>query len=709
MQDAPVKPLARLREDVVLHRGRRRGGGAPTIVLHDPASNAHFELGWLEYELITRWGLGTEAAIVAAVRSETTLVPRPEDVQALARFLTANGLVRVTAKEILAAMAGAAHPGMGRRLARLLSSVLFRRLPLVAPQAMLVRGLWLARPFFTRAFLVLMVLLLGVALHLVSLEWSAFRAGLAAIASPEAIAGILAALAIGKSLHELAHAFATVRHGGEVTSMGVSLIMLWPVLYTETSSAWTLPDRSKRMEIAAAGVLAEGCLAIVALLAWPLIDPGPMRNAVQFAAGTLVLMSLVVNLNPLMRFDGYFLLSEALAFDNLHPRAVAMLQSCARLVFAGHRAPSPEPELRLPQRGALALFGAAVLVYRITLYAGITLMISRVLAPAFALPLAGAVIAAFLIAPLAAEMASWLKLAQAAKGRLLGASRVALMLAPIVLVIILPWRSSVTMPAIYEGGRILDVYAPEPALVKTVLGRLGDQVATGTSLLRLAAPDVEQRLDALRQRANALERTIELKRGRSDFHEALAVGEAELLRIGVEVQGLMSRLARLDLRSPSPGVIELLATGLAAGRWVSREEPLVRIVAARETTATGFADERDIGLIRPGARAALLLDGLPDRVIGAVVESVFQEGLTELDNPLLASINGGPVIVRQGAANALLPESALYKVRLALVAADGHELPMIETRGFARIETEPRSLANRLIERLIGLWRREVG
>ncbi len=172
----PAKPvrLPPLREELTLDPGPRTPEGAPTWTLCDPATNRFFRLGWAEFEMLARWGLGDMAAIARAVTAETTLAVAPEDVESFARFLWAHSLLHVQGEEAVARLLQTAARGRPHWAVWLLKNYLFFRVPLVRPDRMLDRLRPLADVLFGRVFLTLSALAGIVGVALVARQWDAF-------------------------------------------------------------------------------------------------------------------------------------------------------------------------------------------------------------------------------------------------------------------------------------------------------------------------------------------------------------------------------------------------------------------------------------------------------------------------------------------------------------------------------------------------------
>src|SRR5262249_2613082 len=150
-------------------------------------------------------------------------------------------------------------------------------------------------------------------------------------------------------------------------------LVLWPYLYTDVGETWKLSDRRKQFVIAAAGMAAELSLAIFSTLAWALAPEGALKSMLFVLASSTWLITLAINASPFMRFDGYFLLSDALDFPNLHERAGACARWWLRTTFFRLPETMPEPGLEPRQVRWLAAFALVTWAYRFTVFIGIAI------------------------------------------------------------------------------------------------------------------------------------------------------------------------------------------------------------------------------------------------------------------------------------------------------------------------------------------------
>ena len=177
-----------------------------------------------------------------------------------------------------------------------------------------------------------------------------------------------------KVIHEMGHALTAKRYGCRVPSMGIALLVLWPVLYTDVTETWKLVSRRQRLAVGLAGVTAELVFAVFATLAWSFLPDGPVRGAAFILATTSWIATLLLNLSPFMRFDGYFVLSDWLEMPNLHARAFAIARWWLRERLFGLGEPPPE-ELPPGRRRFLIVFSFATWFYRVTVFLGIAVLV----------------------------------------------------------------------------------------------------------------------------------------------------------------------------------------------------------------------------------------------------------------------------------------------------------------------------------------------
>jgi putative peptide zinc metalloprotease protein len=691
--------LPPLRDDLRLFAAAPERDGSPAWVIQDPVRNRFFRIGWLEFEMLTRWDAGSPEALAEQISAQSPLAPSADDVASLVEFLARNQLVRATSAGDSARLSAIRARQQPSRLRWLLRNYLFFRVPLVRPARFLEATLpyvaFVYRPGF-QLFLIVATLL-GIALA--ARQWDVFTHTLINAFTLSGILGFLAALALGKCVHELAHAYTATRYGVRVAHMGVAFMVLWPLLYTDTGESWKLPDRRQRLAIAIAGVTAELALAGLATLAWSLTPDGGLRQGLFFLASTSWVLTLTINASPFMRFDGYFVLSDAVDVPNLHERSFAQARVFLRRVLLG--LPDAYPEVFAPRmRAWLIVFAFAAWIYRLMVFVAIALAVYHFFFKALGVILLAVELGWFVVTPIMSELKIW----WARRSEMPNSRRVVWMTlaAGIVALLVIPWRQDVHAPAVLRADRQQLIYSPLPGRI-AVAPRAGP-VQAGSTLLTLDSPDIRGRARVSRASAESFIAQLERLPGVRQGEEKRARLASELAREQATVRGEMAELARLEIKAPFAGQVLDVDSDIAAGTWVAPSQPLGILVDPATWTAEALVPEADLARIAVGDRARLYLPRDPLTRLDSVVVAIDTARASALPDAVLADTYGGPIeTVKE---KKLVPRAALYRVRLRL---DAPPPAARVARVTAIIEGRRESLAADWMRALSALFIREAG
>ncbi|MBF0142153.1 MAG: biotin/lipoyl-binding protein [Magnetococcales bacterium] len=676
--------LPPLREDLDLLPGGRERGGSPVWILHDRPRNRFFRLGWAESVLLRLWSrAGDAATLVALVGSETTLRLDAAAVMRLLAFLQANQLLRPEGEAGIGELARRAERARGRWWSWLLHHYLFFRLPLVRPDAFLGATLPWVEGFFRPGFLVLILAAAILGLHLIVRQWDLFWNGFPYFFTGAGVATFAVAIVLSKVIHELGHAYAAKRHGLRVPTMGVAFLVAWPVLFTDTGEAWKLTRPRARMRIAAAGVVAELGLATFASIAWNFPDPGPLKSALFTLAAVTWVTTLGINLNPFMRYDGYYLLADWLEIPNLQDRSFALGRWQLRRLLLGWREPPPENwsgRLQL----FLVLFAWVTWSYRFLLFLGIALLVYHLFAKPLGIFLMAIEIIWFLFLPVVRELRVWVTTpGVSSPGSVLLLALLSLLGLALLCT---PGEGRVEIPALLKVAAHTQVFPPASGRMAQVGVVHGQRVARGDPLFTLVSPDLEaevrqNRMDiaALGWRQEALGLDRELRSQRLSLIERLATARSRS-------QGLEALLRQLTITAPLDGIVTAIGDGLTPGRWVGVETALVTIHDPAAVVLLAYISEREVADLldsEGGAgrhfRTARFYPSEPERS-SIPVEYVASDdaAMALLDQPMLASFHGGPLAARKDSQGRAVLDQAIYRLHFVpsvAVASLAHPIP----------------------------------
>ena len=576
----------------------------------------------------------------------------------------------------------------------LLHHYLFFRIPLVRPDRLLGRTARWIEWLGGRRFALASVLALMVGLAMLAQNWDRLAATfLDTVSLPGALAyGI--ALGLAKVTHELAHAYTAKAKGCRVPTMGVAFLVLWPVLYTDVNESWLLPRRRDRLAVSAAGILAELTLAAWATLAWGLLADGALRQAMFVLATVTWVSSLVMNLSPFMRFDGYFLLMDGLDMPNLHARSFAMARWWLReaLFDLGEEAPEP---LSPATRRWLVAFAALVWIYRLVVFLGIAALVYQIFIKVVGIGLFVVEIGWFVVLPIWSELGQWRQRGPLLLARRRG--RISLILAGLgLMAALLPWQSGVSAPAILQAADHRPLYPVAPARTIEVAVAEGQRVDRGQVLFRLSSPDLDHRAAQASRRIEALEHDL----AGSGFDAGLQARTQslteELRAATAERRAARTEAERLTIAAPLSGTVADLMPDLAPGQWLSPKDRLASILGDGPAEITAYVAEDAVDRVEVGAPARFVPAAPGRPATAATVTAIERTALRRLDAASLSSVAGGPIAVRPGD-RSLTPERALYRVRLTTLLP----APTQELTGTVHIDTAAASP-------LAGIWRSAV-
>jgi putative peptide zinc metalloprotease protein len=531
-----------------------------------------------------------------------------------------------------------------RRLAMSqLLSLLSWRLPLLDPERLLQRMMPLARPLAGWPGALLWLAVVGPAAVLLALHWRAFTTGAVDhFMSVQNLAAFWLLFVALKTLHELGHAVLTKAYGGEVHDMGLMILVFNPVPYVDASSAWKFPETWRRVAVGGAGMLVELFLAGLATFVWLGAEPGLVRT---LAFDTIVIAgvsTVLFNANPLLRFDGYYMLSDWLEIPNLRVRSTRYVGYLAERYLLGGR---PQRPLTAPgEPGWFVVYAVASFLYRLLVIAAILLFLGH-LHFYFALLVAGLAVVAWVLVPLGQGVAYLLTSPGLEPVR---ARAVAVTAAAVVVVVALVGFTPVPYRSRAEGV----IWVPEEALVRAAADGFIDRIvaAPGRPVRRGAALFTlrDEGLPAGVAEAEARRREL---RARYDEHLPADRVKAQIIADELryaerDLAEARRRVAELTAIAGADGTFVVAAPEDLPGRFVKRGELVGYVIDLGAITVRAVVSQADIDLVRSQTRAvhARLAERPGDSVPG-VVRRVVPGASARLPATALGAGGGGQVAV----------------------------------------------------------------
>ncbi len=607
-----------------------------------------------------------------------------------------------------------------------LMSPLAIRLPGVDPTPLLGALRPLGSLLFGRAFAVTLLvatLVVGMGLLGRAEELTIELRRMLDLFSPMHALMAVVAVVVVKAWHELGHAIACRRMGAECHEVGVLLLAFLPCLYCDVSDAWSLSSRWRRATVALGGVYFELMLAVAAGAAWLVLAPGPLRALSLYVVVVASVSTLLVNLNPLMRYDGYYLLADAWGVANLHAQSREALWGPLRRWVRGDRS-EPEPLDASP--GALAAYGVASIVYGWSILALILWGLHHALSAA-GFRAVGDLLVALSMGGLALVGVRWFGglVPRTAGGRSPGALvRIGVVAALTALVFygVASWPIDQTLYSTcrVENAVFADVVARSPGVLRPQV-RYGEVVEAGQLIAEIEDTSADlRRLELLQREAETavdiaglqtrsqrdakllaeiarLEPTLAEVRRQLRSHDELT----ERRRLRAPIAGRVDPPVKLAADNASETKTGDLPTWSGApldppnnGCWLDSGETVCR-VAGDGLRVVLLLSEDDSGLVRVGDPVRIALDRAPAAVLAGRVEGV---ALAAADEAI-----GDQERLLEKSLRSPLQKGAVYRVSVGLLDASPPEL-QAGAIGQARVVTGRETLggwAYRWLRRLV--------
>ncbi|MFN0217175.1 MAG: biotin/lipoyl-binding protein [Hyphomicrobium sp.] len=707
---APAEPrLPELRQDLRLESRSAGSDGRPTWVIVDAAQHRYIALGETAYQLLSLWRAGAAYdELRAECKSGFGHDVSPDEIADLVKFLGEQSLTLDSPTGDWRYFSGLSDRARHGWLMWAIHNYLYIKIPLVHPEPILKRFSPIVAPLYTRAFFAAVVACGISGLYLASRQWDAFVTTFQHFFSLDGAFAYAAALIVVKSLHELGHAFTAYRFGCRVPSMGLCFLVMFPVLYTDVTDAWRLSSRRKRLQIGIAGVAVELAIACFATLAWTFLPEGPAKSVAFTMATVGWVLSLAVNLNPLMRFDGYYLFADLIGIENLQSRAFEFGSWRLREFLFDLGRPAPERLAPSKQR-ILIGYAWATWLYRLVVFTGIALLVYHMAFKLLGIVLFLIEIVYFILRPIWAEITAWRQ-----DGRAILAtrrSRISMGIAASLFVIaVTPWSTQIHVPAVLESSEIARVFPKRSGLVTEVRVKAGDRVKQGDILIVQSSRDLEYRLAVARRRL-ALVRVRMARRGADDADrlDSLVLSE-EQQSLASEIAGLEREASELEIRAPIAGLIAEFNSEVHPARSIGRAEFVALIRGPSNLVARGYLRENDVERVVLGADGVFVPDGVGFERAPVRLTSISEAGSGALEIPELASTHGGSVAVRPtrsaGSQQRLAPVQAVY---LATLQAPGGEAAPLAVRGVVHLRGTAQSFASEAFRRIASVLVRESG
>jgi putative peptide zinc metalloprotease protein len=677
-------------------------------VVKDPVCLRYYRFNKQEYFVFSRFD-GTNTMEQAREAFEDEFKPHRlehQDLESFARQLVTAGLVQHE-------QAGAGkhlftRRAKQRRLKRVaaFTNILYMKIPIFDPDRILTwmfKYLWW---IFTTPFLIISVLfMLSAAAH-VTLHFETFYAKLPAYQeffTWNSVLYMWISLGVVKVIHEFGHGLSCKAFKGECHEMGVLLMCLSPALYCNVTDAWTLADKWKRIIISFAGIYVELVIAATATFVWWYTPAYPVVNNIALAVMVLCSVSTVMfNANPLMRFDGYYMLADWLEIPNLREKANRFLNNLFLDKCLGIEVP-PEAYMAPGRKWLFVIYAIASWIYRWVVMFGILWFLADFLGPK--LKILSQILAVASLASLFVWPAYRVIKNIGQRGRLpdMKAARVYVTFTIVGLFLVGFFFLPLPVSRVHETGLVVldpasaePVLLPEPARMTQLesVGYPGRIVRAGEVLSRFNSEALDVEIAKARNTQQEHDRSVEdLKRVMAEnrgkvekeeierYESQMREAEQKALSAGDDLRLLLNRKARLaEISAPRDGVVatapkrddigKLFDKGSTEGQPIFVVADPTKLLIRVPVNPQKYRVLKDDLPERRELDVSIYVKGRSDREFHGKLRTL--PGLNASNVPVqLTQRGGGPLAVKPSEdPNQLIPLAQTYLVEVEITDPD---------------------------------------
>lgn len=696
-----------LRAHVRVHRQFFRG--ERWYVLQDPFNNQYFRVRPPAYEFLARL---RPDRTVDAVWNETfeadpDNAPGQEEVIRLLAQLYGANLLHSSLAPDSARLFERFTKRRQRERKAFFRSIMFARIPLFDPDHFLKRAMPVAKALFSWLGLLVWLVVVGAAMKVVIDNFSDLKDQTEGVLAPDNLFWLYVGLVIIKAVHEFGHAFACRRFGGEVHTMGIMFLLFTPIPYMDATASWAFRSRWQRALVGAAGMIVEVFVASLATFVWVSTSPGTIHSLAYNMMLVASVSTVLFNANPLLRFDGYYILSDLLDIPNLHQRSTGLLKHGIEYYCFGYKK-STNPARSRRETVWLAVFAVASWIYKVIIFTTILFFLAdRFLILGMIMAVVCAV--AWICVPIYKLIVYLASSPKLERTRFRAVSVVVGFLLFLMLVLdIIPFPNRFRSPGVLQ--------AYEHSLVVTgVSGRIaeavtldGSDVVKGQPLFRMSNRDLELQIEAARAQLAQTESMIlrAMKENSADLKPLRSREEATRKLL----ERLLESQTELVVRAGHSGV--WVAPGIEdlVGSWHERGKPIGQIVNQSTFYFSAIISQKEASrLFTDEIRdSEVKMYGQAGETLTVVEQTVIPADQQNLPSAAIGWAGGGEVAVDLQDKSGTKAVEPFFEVRSTVVGSE--ELTMLHGKGGRiRFDLPPEPLLRQWVRKLRQLLQQRYG
>lgn len=520
-------------------------------------------------------------------------------------------------------------------------------------------------------------------------------------------------IALAKIVHEIGHALTCKHFGGECHTIGLMILVGSPTLYCDVTDSWMLKNKWKRIAVGGAGAFVELILSAIAVYCWWFAKPGLFQHLCLNLFFVTTVSTVIFNLNPLIRFDGYYMLADYLEIPNLKTKANKSMQQGFAWYCLGIRMPE-DPFMPEKNKFWFSVFAVASWGYRCLIMTGILFFLYAVLKPyglqniGLALSMVAIGTILYRVGKSVYKILSLPRNEPMSRSKVAITSIVAMSLLVGFLAIPVPWW--INSSFLLEPENVQHLYALENGTVQQVLIQPGETVTKGDILIQMESPELDDELLRIQHQIDLL--TVRLKTAKAlNQPDEVELAQSQIMTYEDQRQTIKDRIASLTIRAPIGGTVVsaerkpveqrnplehrlptwhgTVTEARNANNFVPAGTPLLSIAPNNSMQAVMYVDQDDRNDLKEGQSVLLRCYHLPERIYKGTIASLSHRQVDVVPKALSNKAGGELPTVTDSQGREMLT-SAAYQATVIL--QEETELMKTGMQGRARFIIDRRSI-----------------
>jgi putative peptide zinc metalloprotease protein len=685
--------VVKLRPDLVVQPQFYEG--MTHYVVKDPLALKYFRFKIEEYYLLELFD-GKQTLQEVKKAFERKYRPQTISIEDLTRFvaqLHEAAIVHIDSGEQAKVLIRRRKKNRWRKVWAFLANILFIKIPIIDPERLLTKMYPYFRWIFTRTFITISSFSMAVALCLVVSQWKTFYDKLPDFQSFFnwwTIMSFWVCLAGVKIIHEFGHGLTAKHFGGEVHEMGILFLVLTPALYCDVTDSWLLPNKWKRIWISAAGIYVECFLASIATFVWWYSTPGLLNSLAMATMFICSVNTIMFNANPLLRYDGYYVMADWLEIPNLRIKSTQFFAYLIQEKVLGLEIPV-QSYMPRSRRYLFVIYSVASYIYRWFVTFAILWFLSQVLKP-YKLESVSYLLATGALVPLLGmpvyQIGKFLRtpgrMRKVKKARAAAYAAAAIALVCGILLIPTPLRIDGTL--VLKLAKPEEVYTEVEGQLVELNVRDGDWVTKDTVIAKLSNPSKEKELEERQQdHDTAWFKAVWYRTNPERENRAMVMQHEEFAaKMNGTIEKITQQLGKLTLIANRDGRVVGSPHRETVGQWIKPGKAFCEVGDPYKLEAHLIIDQSDILLLKPGTTAWVKINGRAEITIKSKVSEIAKRSSDEVPTELSNLANGEVASKPDPKTGTARPLTAVYEVIIPIDNPDLRLEPGL--RGAAKID-----------------------